>query len=117
MTDPENDDDPFLRVFTELVHARNDVKTLEAKLAIATENAAQAVKERDEARTMLGKSCRELGVACQDLTDTKGELETLGARLAAAEAVCERVYEILAPYADPKITHLLVQWREMKEKQ
>ena len=44
------------------------IAELEAKLVIATENAVQAVKERDEAMHVAG-------VACQDLAETETELE------------------------------------------
>mgnify|MGYP001223845025 CR=1 FL=1 len=86
------------------------VKELEGKLKIATENCAQAVKERDEAMHVAG-------VACQDLADTECELETLGTRLAAAEAVCLYLMGWLLMEPNSRIKELLNQWIEIRDQQ
>lgn len=88
-------------------NAFNRIAELEAKLAIATENAAQAAKERDRALAKLAD------MRTYTLHDSNSALLD---RLAAAEAVCELVDERLTPSFDPKMDDLIGKWMAIKDK-
>lgn len=91
--------DPEEVMYKVLIELEARVEELEGKLKIATENCAQAVKERD----LLQKEVF-------NLNDRHDE------RLAAAEAVCERVDSLLTPSFDATMDDLLSKWLKLKEK-
>lgn len=99
-------------------HLRDRVAELEAKLAIATENAAQAVKERDELLVKWYSTRADfIDAKYGNADENEGEPEKLRERLAAAEAVCELVDERLTPSFDPKMDDLIARWMKLKEAQ
>lgn len=161
---------PLHDLFAELTHARNRVAELEDKLKIATENAAQAVKERDGYRDQLStvttrlqhayrllhnvvikggcgswttaerdawassykgfmngqshierdyelqQAVKERDLAVIHCKAKQDVVDEILARLAAAEAVCERVDSLLTPSFDATMDDLLSKWLKLKEK-